>query len=359
VTDEIPIEWLRQFVEIDHFWRDGEFDYAREALRRLAYDIRSVDTPPIVQEKLKALIQNFTRADPMYADVMLVALPVISANPGLVQSVLSKQFPQFDADQFRYAMYYGEVIGDVIRNKKGSSYTLYLPKEAPVSNEWKQPNHLPLIKARQHQALRRKQELEKLKEFRPFWQLVGECAEGERQAHLADDLYWQTACVPWNCTKLICRCQVYSMTRSEMEQRAINSRAGSTDANKSAPKMVSTIEVNAEQAAEWLYELFQQNMWLLTAKPARHIDPNIEYQAINFILAVAKQGLRDWGDTSQAVKETVSLLMMDFIAKLMHPQSPFAKMHWEVAISASNTQKVLEIVACEIYQGHPWFLAPN
>jgi hypothetical protein len=65
-------------------------------------------------------------------------------------------------------------------------------------------------------ALKRKIQLDSLKEFRPFWQLVGECAADGKQTRLADDEYWNTGCAPWNCAKPDCSCDVYSLTRTEL-----------------------------------------------------------------------------------------------------------------------------------------------
>lgn len=65
-------------------------------------------------------------------------------------------------------------------------------------------------------ALKRKKQLDSLKEFRPFWQLVGECAEGGRETRLADDESWQKGCTPWNCSNPDCGCRVDSLTRTEL-----------------------------------------------------------------------------------------------------------------------------------------------
>lgn len=251
------IHWHRQLEEIKVAWAAGDYEFARTWLQKLAYRITAEQAPEEIHRQFKALMVAFTRDDPLYADVMRVALPVIAANPGIVQSTLAKQFPQFDAEQFRYAMYYGAEIGDVVREKKGRSYALSV--EEP------------------------KREM--------------------------------------------------TMT--------IESK--------------STIEVGAAQAAEWLLAMFQQDAWLLAVPPARHDDADIEHQAVSFILAVAEQGASDWGENSQAVKETVTLLMTDFLARLMHPQSPFATRTWQVTASASPQEKVLEIIAGEIRRSHPRF----
>ncbi len=65
-------------------------------------------------------------------------------------------------------------------------------------------------------ALYRKHQIDGLKEFRPFWQLVGQCAESGRRTYLADDDYWEKGCAPWNCTKLKCDCRVDSLSRIEL-----------------------------------------------------------------------------------------------------------------------------------------------
>lgn len=124
----VDIHWRRQLEEIKQAWESGNYDYARTWLQKLAYRITADQAPEEVHRQFKVLMVAFTRDDPLYADVMRVALPAIAADPGIVQSVLAKQFPQFDAEQFRYAMYYGAEIGDVVREKKGRSYALRLPE---------------------------------------------------------------------------------------------------------------------------------------------------------------------------------------------------------------------------------------
>jgi len=119
--------WINQIDEIARLWREKDYNEARTNLHELSYKVREENAPPPIPELFKELMVAFTRDDPLYADVMREALPVIAANPGIVQSTLSKQFPQFNAEQFRYAMYYGAEIGDVLREKKGRSYTLLLP----------------------------------------------------------------------------------------------------------------------------------------------------------------------------------------------------------------------------------------
>lgn len=125
---ELEIHWTRQLEEIKRAWGAGDFEFARTWLQKLAYRLTAEQAPEEIHRQFKALMVAFTRDDPLYADVMRVALPTIAASPGIVQSDLAKQYPQFDAEQFRYAMYYGAEIGDVVRDKKGRSYALRLPE---------------------------------------------------------------------------------------------------------------------------------------------------------------------------------------------------------------------------------------
>lgn len=119
--------WINQIDDIAKLWKRKKYDEARASLHDLSYKIREENAPPPIPKLLRELLVSFTRDDPMYADVIRVALPIVAGNPGIVQSILHKQFPQFDAEQFRYAMYYGEIIGDVVREKKGRSYALTIP----------------------------------------------------------------------------------------------------------------------------------------------------------------------------------------------------------------------------------------
>ncbi len=129
------IEWQQQFDEIKKAWSEGDYDFARTWLQKMAYAITNDGTPPKVHQEFKKLMVAFTREDPVYADIMRKALPVIKSNPGIVQSTLSKQFPQFDAELFRYVMYFGAESSDLIREKKGRSYTLFPPSKNVVRIE--------------------------------------------------------------------------------------------------------------------------------------------------------------------------------------------------------------------------------
>ncbi|PPD34189.1 MAG: hypothetical protein CTY19_04860 [Methylomonas sp.] len=130
------VDWRDQLEEVKTAWEAGDFEFARTWLQKLAYRLSTEQAPQSVHDEFKALMTAFTREDPLYADVMKSVLPVIAENPYVIQSELSKQFPEFDPEQFRYAMYYAEQIGDVLRTKKGRSSALSIPE--PKAEKTKQ-----------------------------------------------------------------------------------------------------------------------------------------------------------------------------------------------------------------------------
>ena len=124
-SGRMEIDWYNQMVEIRRAWEIGNYDFARTWLEKLAYTLHSSNAPKEVHDKFKELMVAFAKADPLYSSIINAVLPVIKSQPGIIQSQLSKSFPQFDAEQFRYVMYYSEMIGDLRREKKGRSYELF------------------------------------------------------------------------------------------------------------------------------------------------------------------------------------------------------------------------------------------
>ena len=218
----LSVDWRRQFEEISLAWHKGDYGFARDWLQKLAYRLKSEKAPEVVHAKFKELMAEFTRDDPVYAEVMREALPMIAARPGIVQSQLSKQLPQFNAEHFRYALYYAEVIGDVIRQKKGRSYALTLPPVTlqALKDSTKQMGTVAIKARRLDYAIKRRDQMLPLTHLRPFWQLVGPCASADaaRKTLLAGDPFWTGPNVPWNCEMDDCECRVHSLSRLEMER---------------------------------------------------------------------------------------------------------------------------------------------
>lgn len=108
----------------------GNWDAARGLLRSIAWGTHRTSTDEF-KGKLKELIAEFARRDPLFNQIVPMVTAHIHENPGCIQSALMKQFPHLDSEDFRYVLYYAEVLGRIVRVKKGSSYALYLPGSAP------------------------------------------------------------------------------------------------------------------------------------------------------------------------------------------------------------------------------------
>lgn len=122
---DIDDYWSRQLDAVRRYWQHRQIDIAREELHAVGYRMREENAPADARIEFDTLRQKFCRDDPYYANVMNIIKPIVAARPGVIQSTLAKGHPMFSADQFRYAMYYGEIIGDIQRVKSGRSYALF------------------------------------------------------------------------------------------------------------------------------------------------------------------------------------------------------------------------------------------
>jgi hypothetical protein len=80
--------------------------------------------------------EGFVRRDPIFAKLISSLIPFIKANPGTLQSDISKQIPSADwaslynynrpvaKEDIYYALYFAEKQGKIRRTKKGRSYEL-------------------------------------------------------------------------------------------------------------------------------------------------------------------------------------------------------------------------------------------
>lgn len=118
--------WTSLLDDVKEEWANKNYEVARYALHEVVYKVAENHAPPPIPELCKILMHDFIRDDPYYKEVINLVLPIIKLNPNIVQSNLAKQFQQFESERFRYAMYYGEIIGDIYRVKKGRSYKLTL-----------------------------------------------------------------------------------------------------------------------------------------------------------------------------------------------------------------------------------------
>lgn len=123
---EMDDYWQRQFNTVKRHWLRHDFEAARQELRAIGYRMREECALPEASSAYNDLLSKLMRADPYYTEVIAVVLPIIESRPGIIQSSLTKGFPEFDVDRFRHVMYYAEIIGDIKRVKQGRSYGLFV-----------------------------------------------------------------------------------------------------------------------------------------------------------------------------------------------------------------------------------------
>lgn len=111
--------------------------------------------------------------------------------------------------------------------------------------------------------------------------------------------------------------------------------------------------LNADDAFSAMFELFKAKPWLVGKEDLTEMNPLAENEAISFILSITSGAPDGWGNISKDAKNVVTSLMMDFIAKLRMPNSPFSKVTWQVPAGLAPWQQALEIIAYEIRQAHP------
>lgn len=107
-------------------WKARDFDRARLMYQKSAY-AASVIADKSQKELINAALRDeqarYVMEDPLFHEVLSTAAKVIQAEPGILQSKIYERLPH-DRDLVQWALYYGEVIGRVRRDKKGRSYAL-------------------------------------------------------------------------------------------------------------------------------------------------------------------------------------------------------------------------------------------
>lgn len=119
--------WTEYCAEIENAWGRGDYDWARQQLQKIAYSM--VDRSVTAEEKslFTKLMADFAKEDPLYKEVMERLLPLVQANPGLVQSQIYKGEQDHIKEQMRYVLYFAQELGHIRRERKGNSYKLYPP----------------------------------------------------------------------------------------------------------------------------------------------------------------------------------------------------------------------------------------
>ncbi|MDR0673320.1 MAG: hypothetical protein LBF93_06620 [Zoogloeaceae bacterium] len=147
----VVIDWRAQMEEIAQAWREGDYDFARTWLQKLAYALGTIESgraPLWAHDRFKSLVAAFTQDDPLYKNILCRVIPAVTISPGVLQSQLMKALPDVSPEHFRYVLYYAEYIGDIRREKKGRSYVLYLPERPPAESPKHTGLSAPLAKRR-------------------------------------------------------------------------------------------------------------------------------------------------------------------------------------------------------------------
>lgn len=123
----LPPGDVGEFVKVARIaWEARDFERARLMYQKSAY-AASVIRDPASKEQVNAMLRSeqarYVVDDPLFDAILTSALKVICASPGILQSELYKHVP-YEREQTQWALYYGEVLGRLRREKKGRSYAL-------------------------------------------------------------------------------------------------------------------------------------------------------------------------------------------------------------------------------------------
>lgn len=111
--------------EIERAWRAGDYDAARAALQKHAYGMLGASEDD--KQIFRQVVTEFAKDDPLYQEIMAKIKPLVLSHPGILQSTIYQELPEYDQETIRYVAYFGHEIGDIHRRKKGRSYELLPP----------------------------------------------------------------------------------------------------------------------------------------------------------------------------------------------------------------------------------------
>lgn len=111
--------------DIEGAINSGNWNWARAALQKMAYEITGPHVSQQEKDGFKALMTRFAEKDPLYREVMGLLLPVIKQNEGILQSKIYGYAPRYDQETIRYVLYFAHELGGIDRQKQGRSYKLF------------------------------------------------------------------------------------------------------------------------------------------------------------------------------------------------------------------------------------------
>lgn len=125
----LHLNWARQAE------RQGDFLGARMEYLKCVESWKQAGDEIEMQKATKEY-EAFVKRDPIYEKLISALLPLIQANPGILQSDITKQAETMDwaalysynrpvaKEDIYYALYFADKFGSITRTKKGRSYEL-------------------------------------------------------------------------------------------------------------------------------------------------------------------------------------------------------------------------------------------
>jgi len=110
--------------------------------------------------------------------------------------------------------------------------------------------------------------------------------------------------------------------------------------------------VDADTAAELIFELFKAKPWLNEPGIVMEDDYPAKDEAIMFLHHMVIHDTNSFGDISEPAQRIASGFLMDFMGKLMHPEHPLYRKTWLIDDSRPMAEQALQIVAAEIADNH-------
>jgi hypothetical protein len=131
-ADDDHLQWLGEAVRLHilqarEAWSKGNYDFARQEYQKTAYAMTQVCEQAWAKEKLKEEQAQFAKDDPLYGKIIPLIQQQVSKTPGVLQTSIYGSIP-FQKEEVGYALYFGALLNDIRREKKGRTYALYLPE---------------------------------------------------------------------------------------------------------------------------------------------------------------------------------------------------------------------------------------
>jgi hypothetical protein len=125
------LQWLGDAVRLHitqarQAWDAGNYDFARQEYQKTAYAMTQIEGQEWAKEKLKEEQVQFAKDDPLYNEIIPLVQAHVAEHPGVLQTSIYSVVP-YQKEDIGYALYFGALLNDIRREKKGRTYALYLP----------------------------------------------------------------------------------------------------------------------------------------------------------------------------------------------------------------------------------------